>query len=177
MMPLTDIALRICVREGVALSHINLRMAECTPDMHTLGFTLFEHADHEVVKYDYSIGVVAFHINSKYVVREYYDLRRFYSTTPRKGNVLDQIEYSVMDAPFRPLRVAYGLCKTVATPMHVPEPRRRNFSRHKHLRLAREEMRVLQKRPPLRVLLRLAEIRHARMLKYVKTHAKRRSAS
>eukprot|EP00854_Cymbomonas_tetramitiformis_P006768 gene6768-8093_t len=177
MIHLTDLALRICVREGVGLSHINSRMADSMPDMHTLGFTLLEHADHEIVENDYAIGVVAFHINSKYVVREYYDLRRFYSTTPRKGTLLEQIEFSVMNAPFRPLRVAGVLCKTITTPMYVPEPARRNFSRHKHLRLAREEMRVLQKRPPLTTLLRLAEIRHARMQKYVEMHAERRGAS
>ncbi|KAK3289482.1 hypothetical protein CYMTET_3094 [Cymbomonas tetramitiformis] len=162
---------------GVELSHINLRMVDSTADMHTLGFTLLEHADHEIVENDYAVGVVAFHINSKYVVREYYDLRRFYSTTPRKRNLLEHVEFSVMNAPFRPLRVANVLCKSITTPMHVPEPARRNFSRHKHLRLAREEMRVLQKRPPPNMLLRLAEIRHARMRNYVETHAVRRGAS
>eukprot|EP00854_Cymbomonas_tetramitiformis_P024704 gene24704-30071_t len=67
MTSLNEVALRLCVREGVALEDIALRLQNALPDLRTLEFTLLDLTDNERVDRPHDLGDVAFFINRKYV--------------------------------------------------------------------------------------------------------------
>ncbi|KAK3237688.1 hypothetical protein CYMTET_52261 [Cymbomonas tetramitiformis] len=168
VLALIGAALTMCNPIASHWLHVHERQRNALPDLQTLEFTLLDLTDNERVDRPYDLGDVAFFINRKYVVRNFTDLRRFYTSTPRKGGIRELLMYSVLDSPFRHFEVAIRVCRHVATPYHVPKPAHCNYSRHHQLRLARADMRAMRKYPPHAVLLKLAEMRHARMAAYVK---------